>query len=174
MKKPLGVLLLGVCMLTASCSDDGGPSAASQYSPPGVKYGEIMAACLEEYGWDAEASVDGGLDYNVPEDQREAIEADVERCREETGYNLPDRPFSEEEAVEIYAMYLESAECVEALGYEVAEPPSEEAWVEHFLAGTPPGWDPYDPNLWGTQLEENIDFYAECPHPLDTWQLENL
>lgn len=108
---------------------------------PADELARKMVQCMGDKGWDVKVHPDGGLEANYPNDQAERYIGDNEQCREETGFGRSS-PVTAEQAAKIYDELLRVADCVRALGYDVSEPPSKQAYVEGLMNGRLP-WHPY-------------------------------
>lgn len=167
MKNPsqrLPVLLAAVA-LTVSCSS--GPSvegpastgssteaaAPGQASPDRAAEGRSRAewtdrliSCLQEDGWSITVTEEG-FEVDTSGSTDEALQVSEAACQERIGDYPTPAPLTDEEIEGLYALYLQSARCLQDLGIGVNSPPSEELYVQQyrssFESGTPP-WSPYD------------------------------
>jgi hypothetical protein len=135
MRRRLRTLLLvvAVAVTSSGCSaDDESPEPAGPASrSPSA---ERWAACLRDRGWDVEVSWDGGIYAEYKDEQAEQYRADLEECRLEVGFSKEGEPMTEERAKKFYDKWLVIADCVRDLGFDVDDPPSEQAFVEAMIA----------------------------------------
>jgi hypothetical protein len=105
------------------------------------------ADCLSDRGWSVKYNAeDNTIDTTgVTEALREKYAADDVECDESTGVSSEIDEMTSVTATQYYRFLVdEVTPCVETAGYEVPEPPSEAAFVETQLSGTPAGdFDPY-------------------------------
>ncbi len=127
------------------------------------EWAEVVAACMNDNGFDASASRDGGLTSGtILAGQLEPYEMQLFACKAmyplDPKYRLP---FTEEQLKYLYWYYTnELRDCLEERGYEVTEPPSEVRFLETFA--TAAGWSPYDGILPRSQ-DAYLDLYEACP-----------
>jgi hypothetical protein len=104
----------------------------------------VIAACLEERGWDVEVTPTGGwgIEVELPPEQSDAYRADYDECLVETG--LDDIEMTPELASDVYDNNLRVLECLEGQGYSVEDPPLKDTFVTKLLEN-PDGdyWNPY-------------------------------
>ncbi|AXH95211.1 hypothetical protein DV701_02800 [Ornithinimicrobium avium] len=100
----------------------------------------LVAECLAGKGWPARIDGDGLLIDGVREEQQQDLARDQYVCN--ASYPVAERYRSlspEEHLARWYAYLLETyVPCVEALGYDISEPPS----LESFLASQGASWIP--------------------------------
>lgn len=120
-------------------------------------YAIAMVGCLREAGWDAvvNESGDGFSVQSVTPDQHSALESARIACDERVGPAPPPRQLSDGEIRERYQFLLRVRECLIGAGFDVSEPPSEDAFVDSWAAGP---WSPFSEIEMG--LERALD---ECP-----------
>lgn len=129
--------------------DAGSPSAGSR-RPSDAVYQAMMSRCLTEKGWEVILDSDGpGYQVSHPTDQTEQFDADHEACLESSGFPSDAAQVSAEDAAALYRELVAVAECVRGQGFDVAEPPSETAFVEALVANPIPIWHPHDVALTG-------------------------
>jgi len=128
------------------------------------EYGRVIAQCVRDQGFDATETFDGGVSYGaVPDDQTRAQREAIYRC--EVQYPLHPRylqPFTEDQIRTVYRYYVnELTPCLEAEGFAVGDPPSEETFIATY--GTADMWSPYDSILRGVSPEEWQQINERCP-----------
>lgn len=102
-----------------------------------------MAKCLNEAGYPDAASANGALvSNNVPPEQRSSFALSRFICQSmyptDPKYN---RPFSDHQLRVLYAYRVnELKPCLEELGHEISDPPSEQGFIEKYARTG--GWDP--------------------------------
>ncbi len=130
-----------------------------------LEYFYALAECLERAGWSA-AMVDPDEPSlrlpTVPAEQEEALVQAREDCELEIGVPRVEPP-TESEIRAFYRALLETKACLETEGYDISEPPSEDAFVESYDTGP---WSPYldIPDVSETEWER---LNRECPQPGD-------
>lgn len=141
-----------------------GPTSAAEPAPDASfdveSYILAMVGCLRDAGWDAEVVPPGdGIKVNsVTEGQGAAYREAFDVCNQRVGPAPTARLLTEAELRDLYALLLAVRDCLVAAGFEVSEPPSEDAFVEsYYLAGS---WDPYRDIVIG--WERAIE---ACPQP---------
>jgi len=145
--RSLGVaaLALAVAALTAACSsDDDGGAAAPAYTAPAwfaqqaqdrEQARNALQSCLDGKGWTVTVNEFGGADEPFSDDvELTRYHADMVDCRASVG--LSDRAPTREQAEQAYHGMLDTAACLRAQGFEVSGAPSEQTWVEAFLAAS--------------------------------------
>lgn len=143
-----------------------GADSESAEPPTDGSFGSTMERCMRERGWDLVVTDDGGFDARYPSEQRNAFDADLEECMAKFGYDESPTPMTEEEATELYDLYLEAADCLDGRGYPPPEPPSRQAFVEDVISSGLPSWDPYMHLLDATDSYEKIrQLENACPLP---------
>ena len=156
-------LLLGACSPAPSGTVSGQPSlGASQPGTPtrGVpgetphraawrKWLTDVQLCMRERGWELailpESRGPGFTGPNVPPEQRDAIDGDMQECEREAG-EQPFTEMTESLARTYYSEVVQRAECLEKHGFDVQDAPSATLWVAQQLAQDPADipWDPYE------------------------------
>lgn len=100
--------------------------------------------CLERAGVRLTDEPDGSFSYEPGPGMSRAEMGEIEAgCREDLG-PAPKPPTDAATARKYYDAYLETADCLEDLGYAVTEPPSLEVFTDQFAEGTGGFWDPFD------------------------------
>lgn len=160
----VGILvLIGVTLVMGACTDN--PDLPSPEPSSTDEYGIVMARCLNDKGWDVKPAADGGFETDtVPAEQMEQFQADIEACQGEHGYSN-DLVYTPERAERYFDASLEAAECLRDLGYEIADPPSRQAFVEALVNDEPPPWYPHHEAMAAGGLLSELE--AECPQPAD-------
>ena len=126
--------------------------------------------CLEDEGWDAQASWGGGIEVpGTPLAQQSQVNEAMERCGWSSGwstwYNWP--AWSEDQIRELYRQEVAEHECLIGIGADSPEPPSVQAFIDTFATG-----EQYyammpailNPEASGHSLES---LQSTCPPP--TW-----
>ncbi len=128
------------------------------------EWGVAQAECMQEQGFEAEAS-DDGLTWGgplPPEDQHDAHWQATYRCR--LAYPVHprfDQPLTDEQIRVIYDYFVnELVVCLEDAGYEVAPPQSWETFRSHY--SSPERWEPYD-SVQATSEQEHNRIREVCP-----------
>jgi len=106
-------------------------------------------ACLKSRGIDAEVENGFGVLFTDPTGTA------YEECQAKVDELMPPHPLMSDR--ENYEAWVQAAECIRDLGFDVAETPSFEVWVED----RGKNWNPYDDLLGETFWE----VHAICPQP---------
>ncbi len=111
-------------------------------------YQSTLQSCFDSKGWELTFDTDGGVLEPLSLADRPRFEADLEECHLLAGLQMPDAVFTEADLRSWYRMDLDTVACIRHEGHDVAEPPSEDAYVEASL--TSQGGGAPDPeSLWG-------------------------
>lgn len=190
--KPLGGVL--VCLLVTACSGaepqsiqpageasqpstpDAGPGPSPESaSPSDVDFSAIQAQgdaaversnqCMEERGFVVTRFPNGESQIASPPgpDGEENLLRNWEECDDLAGFPEP-VVFSDEDLSRMYDLQLERGECLRAKGWEPAEPPSRQTYIEHYKFLQQGGSEepPYDPAMDLPPAEANAARDA-CP-----------
>lgn len=100
----------------------------------------LIAECYAEHGWPATFDGDGITIEGIPPEQQEAFDLDRYVCDAQYPVAEKYRSLSPEEHLRRWYAYLTTTyvPCVEALGYDISEPPT----LETFLASGGQTWIP--------------------------------
>lgn len=132
--------------------------------------GRYRFACMQERGWtNLTLAPDGGVSGNVPPEQEDKYADDEAACSEATGAQYPVPPMTERAIRERYGYEVQTRECLVAAGYQISEPPSEDAWVAAFLSSADGLWLPYY-EVYTQQpvgQAEESSLRERCPDPAD-------
>lgn len=153
--------LLSVGLLASATTGCSGQIAEPTPHPTSAKdAAEIIAGCLNGKGWKATVVGDSfGVD-SVPTEQYNQYLADIASCEE--GVLPSAESYTASQWAEWYGMWVKTAECLTAEGFEVEEMPSEQAFID--AAGN---WNAYTYLFDSMQLSSQ-DFIAleqKCPQP---------
>ncbi|WP_199038009.1 hypothetical protein [Glycomyces salinus] len=171
--KPLSTavpaVLSGLLLLPA-CSDGESESPgenASDYMPlmSNLEAGEIMQDCMTEHGWEVELNEFNEIESSHEEAQADQYQADLESCWAEHGFDKPPPPMDRDTAGEFFDLVVESAGCLEDLGYSISEPPGREDYIEALVSTNGAIWDPYADIVESTTPEEWDEARRSCPQP---------
>lgn len=157
-----GLIATGVLLAGCAASEPG-----PRPSHPLAEYAERVTACLQDRGWDAVATFDntvtsGDPKTGIPPEQLTAYQAAEQECIDELGYGEPRTPTTEQ-LREMYQLDIAERECMIDLGFDIAELPSEQVYIETF--GTASGWDiGQQVPVFPTQ-QEYQRVWTACPPP---------
>lgn len=164
MRYPWLVIVLAAVAMTGCSASEDNNSDKGDASSPIFEAQETLAVCMQDLGWEVEVLADGRIDSSYPTTQRDAFEADYDECTQLAGLDEPLPPLTQEEAAEYFEALLAAAECLEDLGYSVADPPSRELAIEELQKEIIDlGWDPYDSAK--SSEDSMTEAYTECPPP---------
>ena len=132
----------------------------------------LIAECYAEHGWPSTFDGDGIVTEGIPPEQQEAFDLDRYICN--ASYPVAERYRSlspQEHLSRWYAYLLQTyVPCVEALGYEISEPPT----LETFLASGGSQWIPNEEVFRQSQAQDE-DFTRveeQCPQDMPLEMLE--
>lgn len=161
------IIFLTLVSISFACSGRATSELPTEAENADEIYARGMAACLKKKGWDVKVGQDPTgyyVDYTSPQGQDLALNRDANLCTKEIGFDNPPPPMSREELEALYKKQLATKECLEAEGYTIEEPPSEEAFVKN--RG---GWIAYgslDPNKDKSgNPDEWVRINEKCPQP---------
>jgi hypothetical protein len=173
-----------VLVLTGCTSGGDDTDAQPAYTAPAwfaeqaqerEEYRTALQSCLDGKGWKVTVNRDGGIDESFQGDEIERIHVDVDTCRVSMGFPASDDlpPQDEASLRRQYAMLVDTATCLRAQGVDVADPPSEDTWVDTSLQGTDEQkqhqWHPYDDPAWAKVPEDRVaELERTCPQPWAT------
>lgn len=136
-------------------------------------YRDQLQSCLNDRGWEVTVDLNIGVVEPFTREELERFKPDKQACVEELG--IPDSPttWTADSLRERYTMDLDTWQCLRQQGFELEQPPTEEAYVEQMLAvyrgegaGPAATWYPYEEwqlrSLTGPELEE---MELTCPLP---------
>jgi hypothetical protein len=152
------VLMASVSVLLAGCvsiTPVEDPLAAR--FPEQADLAKARVQCLNEKGWDAELTDDGGIRIALPDQQRLPYFADNEACLQELGIDL-NRELTGDEMDAEYEWYVDAAECLRHAGWPISPAPSRATFGETY--NTSP-WMPWDE----VPIEQTLDALTQCPMP---------
>ena len=131
---------------------------------------EWRAHCMEELGLPAEAVGSGEdwvLVYRAPAGRESDFDEAAEACEAEAvgRFGDPPRP----SLGQIYAGFLDAAECLRKVGYDIEPAPSLETFTDDYNVGKS-FWNPYSllPLVDQDEWERLND---ECPKPLGAGEI---
>lgn len=120
-----------------------------------AEYNDQLVTCYKDHGvtvtvvgdhWELDKGGDTAQVFQIMQD-----------CTDELGPPSL-RPADEADARHMYELVLRQARCLSNLGFDVSDPPSEDSWVDTFLAEDPP-WTPYDARTMSDAA------LVSCPDP---------
>lgn len=167
-KLTLTITALGIATVLTGCSGTAPGDADSQteFTPPAWMAEQIQAedekaahieTCLTEAGFTFEKFPQGG--YEFPEESAEAGTAKMRECAQEVGGE--ESPPTAEQWRIVYKMALQTRDCLEAQGYDVDEPVSEEQFLD-----SKGQWSAYSSvDFSGMENEEWAELKRTCPEP---------
>lgn len=148
-------------------------TSASQGSVPAsdLKYSSMeewqgaLVQCMHDVGWTnvVEAEANWGIEDNsLTMEQRGAFKESLADCESQVGVAPVDLPLTDDEIRLVYSHWIKQKECLEGLGYEISDPPSEDTFVAQAKAHkVGADWNPFaevhvvdeDPN----------EVFRQCP-----------
>lgn len=143
-----GLLAVGLAGCSATMND----SASDGYD-----FARDFSECMGNLGWSVTPNDDGGVSSAIPPGQKSAYDAARDQCAELIG-TYGHAPLTEAELRTVYRAQLATRDCLLDLGYDVPEPPSEQAFLD--LEGA---WSPYM-DLPSGALDQTFDeVTGACP-----------
>jgi hypothetical protein len=166
----VGTLLIGLALIAACSSEDPAPAGdnTGEYMPliSSQEAGELMQQCMSNRGWEVELNEFAELESNLPdESQSDEYNADIEACWGEHDLDKPPRPMDQATAEAYFDLLVESAGCLEDLGFSISEPPSRETYVEQLASADSLPWDPFADIVELVTGEEWDEARRACPQP---------
>lgn len=152
------VCVIALLSLPTGCAGSGEnppPPEESQVSEEAAR-DQARAQCLREKGFDVELLEGGGVGMGLPREQVDAFQAANDECDEALGFQT--RPLGEDELRELYASYMNSAQCLREKGYEIGQAPSLQEFIDGFATSP---WTPW----LDLPAEQVITAIDECPMP---------
>ncbi|MFC4613442.1 hypothetical protein ACFO3K_01830 [Cellulomonas algicola] len=148
-----------LALTAAGCSADEAP-VETEWKPPAwfaeqAREREEVAAkmqtCMDAKGWTVTLDEYGGAaEPFTSEDEANRFSEDSMACQEEAGRRLG--ALTEDELREAYTRDVDTMMCLRNEGFDMADPPTVDTYVESRLADPPPDdlWVPYtDPAVQG-------------------------
>ena len=159
------IVLLAYLLACAGCSSnsDRGVDGASHRSEAHAtgKLGALQY-CLEARGWEV-VYYGGSIESPVlPNEQVPLYHTDREQCVNETGF---DDPYTAEDYHRLYPLEVANHQCLLNHGYDSAEPPSEQQFVDDWLVDSPDR-RPYQSVDLVFQGDDYVAATHVCPPPL--------
>lgn len=137
------------------------------------EFGEVMAQCMTEAGFNAQARADGGVSFEeIPQEQSEAQSLALYVCQAKYPVDpVYTQPLTDAQIDFLYDYYRDDfSACLQAEGFSVGELPSRSKFKEAY-AGVGEPYTPY------AVLLENVDpahvekLMSICPEvPQELWQ----
>lgn len=176
-----------VSSLLAGCSGSpDGTAESAKWSPPAWFATQAQAleelrvglqSCMDDEGWNVTIDDRGGIVDMIPRDQMDAISAALDECYDTAGYDVSAsaiKTLTRDDYISWYQANLDTRDCLVAQGYDISEPPSQDAWVDKMLADTErssttgdvshvPSWDPYDDTFYSQPEAERNRLTKLCP-----------
>lgn len=164
-RRMMSVLCAGFAVVLALSGCAGEPVVHETYAPfelsgADPEFGEKMASCLNDSGWEVEVSEDGGVTATIPEASNDVYSTAVSECAEQLGFDNPP-PMTDEQYGKLYAGLVELSDCLRGEGYTVDDVPSEQAFRDGAV------FDPYG-EIYASGEISGADFaelQAACPQP---------
>jgi hypothetical protein len=126
------------------------------------EWATVRSRCLDEQGFRAEVTPDGGLRFDYPPEQQEALHKADYRC--EVMYPIHPlfhQPLNADQLALLYDYYLDSVKpCLEGEGYEIAEPPTLETFIADYNRDD--AWSPYR-SVPVVPMNEWYELQDRCP-----------
>ena len=154
---------VGLALALSGCvSSTSNPPVAEGWDEPGwmatirqenEEFQQAMLSCYSEYGLHADTAIAGSVGFFDNSDASGNIAPDVQELRDRAAVDcnarvpLPAHKLTNSLTPDAYHRMLDVRACLTAHGYEVAEPPSEQTWID-----TSPqydAWNPYEAAFGG-------------------------
>jgi hypothetical protein len=161
---------LGGLMLLPACSGTSGEQtaeSAGDYMPlmSRMEAGETLRDCMTDLGWDVELSEFGEIESEHTDAEVERYAADLEACFVENGFDKQPPPMDPDVAGGFFDLLVESAACLDDLGYAISAPPARQAYIDELVTGHSAIWDPYADIVELVTPEEWDEVRRSCPQP---------
>jgi hypothetical protein len=131
LKSPVLKVLTALALLAVVSGCTAEPKVLPDRAPSTADYGELMAECLGEYGFEGDVQGNGIVLAVPPEQADRYHEANVE-CQARYGFDKMTK-MTDEELGEQYQFELQVKECLEGLGY-VIELPTEQVYIDTYYS----------------------------------------
>ena len=149
-----------------SAGEAGGRAVDLSEVEPPRRYMRDIAECLQRKGWEAIYDDDEGS-YSVNTvGASEQFSADERECKAATGYTTRP-PLTDEQLTVLYMHQLRSVECLRELGFQVPDPPSEQAYKDTY--GTPEEYSAHRYALRTASAVERRRILRACPRLPQGW-----
>lgn len=131
------IVILLICLSTVgltACTPNGQTPASTSPAAdlPSSPLGEKMVRCIQDEGWEAELSWDGGVvGPEMPTDQTSIWREVADACQKETGYGDLGQ-LTDTQIRELYSQEVAEYECLMEQGRNPASPPSEQGYIDTF------------------------------------------
>lgn len=144
-KSAIGLAVVSLAVLACGA---GGPEGASPDGSPRPTYRQssarefllAVAACLQEKGYPARVTEDGGIGVEGDFDPSK-LRAENRACVEavDPARLLPPPPLTSEQLLAFYRYVVAETDCMRQAGYPVSDPPPFQVWVDSDRAFDPFG-----------------------------------
>ncbi|WP_395245558.1 hypothetical protein ACGGZK_07015 [Agromyces sp. MMS24-K17] len=165
----VALLTLAACTSPARVDETQATGEAMSVSPAA----DQVFKCITEKGWEVSLSWDGGIEASsdsVPQAQYDQYRADSDACWAVVDDKI--RNMSPDQIRAAYTQELATRECLTGLGYDVAEPPSEQAFLDDFFIDR---WSAYLAAGFGNGSlpdDEWRTVVQSCPQPSGGWGVD--
>lgn len=172
-----------LCVLSG-CGGGAGDPVAPAWSPPAwfaqqaqkqEEYRVALQACLDGKGWDLTVTSLGGVEEGLSKADMQRFPGDLDTCRTSMGLPTQPPPKTDAELRDEYRKDLDVRACLVAQGYAMAEPQSEDAWLDAARESYDPAtteerlreivmWTPYGDPVIDALPPSNVDeLTTVCP-----------
>ncbi|WP_157000935.1 hypothetical protein [Agromyces laixinhei] len=128
-----GIILLAGCGQAKGAEPQVSEPPSPTALPESGSRAESILSCMAGLGYEGSIGNDGTITFPpVPDEQHDLFQEDMNSCTEETPYV----PLNDTQVREMYALELENKTCLEGLGYQVEEPPSEDVYIDTYNTAT--------------------------------------
>jgi len=167
-------LVLGASLFLAACeAGTANPETAAAeadvpvFTGTPAEHSTLLRECLRERGWEIklgnQSEGEGTFEVVVPPDQERVFAMDSADCRDQIGrFPAPTR----EDLEGTYEWLLGQRRCLVNAGFDIAEPPTLEWWLENYNNQETGGWDPVGDVGHGLDYQRAL---AACPRSTESW-----
>lgn len=173
-KSPALLAFTGTALLLASITGcAASPDRSEGEDPPGQSLSpaaDVVYQCLVDKGWDVTITWDGGIEArssDVPDAQVGRYEEDSAKCWAVIDERVA--AYTPAQIAEVYDMELATRECLIEQGLSVAEPPSEQTYIDTFHGERWMAYGASDIDAVAGDQARWKEIATACPQP--SWSL---
>lgn len=108
------------------------PRGQQSAALPASAVNDAMMSCMASRGWTGELGGDGGIEWgSIPDSQVAALNADQRDCVDSTGWGDL-AALTTEERRSMYAAEVAEFACLQELGLDPPQPPTEQSYLDTF------------------------------------------
>lgn len=141
------------------------PAGSAGRPQKGEPWATFVKSCMEEQGWQVRVINEREVEpQGVNADQAATYQGVLNACTESYESVNPPPPITTETVRDLYRQELATMGCLQKLGIQVDPPPSEQVYLDEFLAQKFSNWSAYAHVAEGTDLPLD-EVEKRCPQP---------